>query len=87
MQFLPLTCVLMGDNVVANSFYFEKPENVKRLQARLHEHAMERQFKFLSRTTFLRQVSSVNINLLGCLGFGSQLSKSADQVVPTKSHL
>ncbi|CAJ1036243.1 Glucokinase, putative [Leishmania lindenbergi] len=87
MQFLPLTCVLMGDNVVANSFYFEKPENVKRLQTRLHEHAMERQFKFLSRTTFLRQASSVNINLLGCLGFGSQLSKSADQAVPTKSHL
>ncbi|KAK7199948.1 glucokinase [Novymonas esmeraldas] len=83
MQFLPLTCVLMGDSIVANSFYFEKPENIKGLQERLHEHPMERKHKFLSRTTFLRQVQSVNINLLGCLGFGSQFSKQA----PTTSRL
>ncbi|CBZ26083.1 glucokinase 1-like protein [Leishmania mexicana MHOM/GT/2001/U1103] len=87
MQFLPLTCVLMGDSIVSNSFYFDNPENVKRLKARINEHTMERQLKFLSRTTFLRQVRSVNINLLGCLGFGSQLSNPADQLAPTKSHL
>ncbi|KAG5488634.1 hypothetical protein JIQ42_00246 [Leishmania sp. Namibia] len=87
MQFLPLTCVLMGDSIVANSFYFEKPGNVKKLKARLRKHTMERQFSFLSRTTFLRQVRNVNINLLGCLGFGSQLGKPTDEVVPNTSHL
>ncbi|KAG5465536.1 hypothetical protein CUR178_00241 [Leishmania enriettii] len=87
MQFLPLTCVLMGDSIVANSFYFEKPENVKKLKARLREHTMERQFSFLSRTTFLRQVRDVNINLLGCLGFGTQLGKPTDEVAPSTSHL
>ncbi|KAG5490108.1 hypothetical protein JKF63_00227 [Porcisia hertigi] len=87
MQFLPLTCVLMGDSIVANSFYFDRPENVIRLRARLKEHSMERNFELLSRTTFLRQVRNVNINLLGCLGFGSQRSIATDRVAPTKSHL
>ncbi|GET93306.1 glucokinase 1-like protein [Leishmania tarentolae] len=87
MQFLPLTCVLMGDSIVANSFYFDNPENVKRLQARMNEHTMERQLKFLSRTTLLRQVRSVNINLLGCLGFGSQMLTTVNRVPRTKSNL
>ncbi|KAG5464060.1 hypothetical protein LSCM1_00240 [Leishmania martiniquensis] len=87
MQFLPLTCVLMGDSIVANSFYFEKPGNVQKLQARLRKHTMEQNFNFLSRTTFLRQVRSVNINLLGCLEFGAELCEPAQQKTLSKSHL
>ncbi|KPA80192.1 glucokinase 1-like protein [Leptomonas pyrrhocoris] len=77
MQFMPLTCVLMGDTIALNSFYFEDPARVQALQARLYEHTMERPYKFISRTTFLRQVRSVNLNLIGCLGFGTQLSQPA----------
>lgn len=77
MEFLPLTFVLMGDTIVPNGFYFDDPARLAALQARLHEHTMERPYKFISRTTFLRQVRSVNLNLIGCLGFGTQLSKPA----------
>lgn len=83
MEFLPLTCVLMGDTIVPNSFYFEDPARLKALQDRLYEHTMERPYKFISRTTFLRQVRSVNLNLIGCLGFGTQLS----QPKKAESHL
>lgn len=83
MEFLPLTFVLMGDTIVPNGFYFDDPARLKALQDRLYEHTMERPFKFISRTTFLRQVRSVNLNLIGCLGFGTQLSKSTK----AESHL
>jgi glucokinase len=83
MEFLPLTFVLIGDTIVPNGFFFEDPERLKALQARLYEHTMERPFKFISRTTFLRQVRSVNLNLIGCLGFGTQLARSDK----TRSHL
>lgn len=85
MSFLPLTVVLMGDSVVANAFYFENPENVARLQERLRLHPMERKFKFLSRTTFVRQTKKLSINLLGCYGFGAQALSTAAQ--PKSSHL
>ncbi|KAK7199947.1 glucokinase [Novymonas esmeraldas] len=86
LQFLPLTCVLMGDSIVANSFYFEKSENIKGLQAHLHKYSTEHRRKLLNRTTFLRQVQSVNINLLGCLEFGAELSKPAEKPASTQSH-
>ncbi|KPI88594.1 glucokinase 1-like protein [Leptomonas seymouri] len=83
MGFMPLTFVLMGDTIASNSFYFDDPARLKALQARLYEHTMERPYGFISRTTFLRQVRSVNLNLVGCLGFGTQLSKPEK----TQSHL
>lgn len=76
MSFLPLTCVVMGDNVVSNGFLFEDPAHVAALRRAMLSHHMELH-KFISRTTVVRQSKVVNLNLLGCLGYGIRLEKSA----------
>lgn len=73
MLFLPLTCILIGDNVVYNSFFYDKPEQLAKLRETVQRHPMEQQFGFIGRTTFLRQVKALNLNMLGCYGFGTHL--------------
>lgn len=75
MTFLPLTVVIMGDNVMRNSFYFEDAARLEHLHKSVKNHPMER-YGFLSRATYLRQTKSVNLNLLGCYGFGTHLSQA-----------
>lgn len=71
MLFLPLTCILIGDNIIHNDFLFDNETFLNKLKNVTYAHPMEQQYKFISRTTFLRQKKSTNLNLLGCYGFGT----------------
>ncbi|CCW60096.1 unnamed protein product [Phytomonas sp. EM1] len=75
MSFLPSNCVIIGDNVVKNQFLLSDAACEKALHDALHEHSMSKR-GFMSRTTFFRQVKDINLNLLGCLGYGIQLGNS-----------
>lgn len=75
MLFLPLTCVLIGDNMVTNSFFFNDAERLHKLREEFHKHPMQKRLNFLERTTFLRQIKSINMNLLGCFGFGTHMKR------------
>jgi glucokinase len=65
------TVVLCGDNVVKNKFYFDDPANVARAKEQLYAHSMQR-LGFMARPTVMRQVVSLNLNLVGCVHASQQ---------------
>lgn len=78
MEFLPLTCVLIGDNVVKNSEFLCRPDVKGWLRDNaVFQHPMEKNFKFLSRTTYLCQKKNLNLNILGCMRAGQALVESS----------
>ncbi|RNF07531.1 glucokinase 1 [Trypanosoma conorhini] len=79
MAFVPLTIVIIGDNVVNNKFFFENPENLKELRREALNHEMER-FGFQSRVTYLRQKKLLNLNLIGCYQCGHNFTAKKTQL-------
>ncbi|KAH9582060.1 Glucokinase [Trypanosoma melophagium] len=78
MAFVPLTIVLIGDNIVNNGFFYSNSENVKEMRREALNHPMER-FGFQSRVTYLRQKKKLNLNLVGCCRCGMTLLESGQQ--------
>nr|7S2N_A Chain A, Glucokinase 1 [Trypanosoma cruzi strain CL Brener]7S2N_B Chain B, Glucokinase 1 [Trypanosoma cruzi strain CL Brener]7S2P_A Chain A, Glucokinase 1 [Trypanosoma cruzi strain CL Brener]7S2P_B Chain B, Glucokinase 1 [Trypanosoma cruzi strain CL Brener] len=73
MALLPLTIVLVGDNIVNNAFFYRNPQNLKEMHREALNHEMER-LGFQSRVTYLRQKKLLNLNLMGCYRCGLDLS-------------
>lgn len=64
--FVPHTFVLCGDNVVNNTYFYERKGTVDAMKQQMFDHSCER-YGFMSRPSMLRQSASGNLNLLGCM--------------------
>ncbi|KEG13377.1 glucokinase [Trypanosoma grayi] len=77
MAFVPLTVVVVGDNIVKNGMFYSNPEKIQEMRSEALNHAMER-FGFQSRVTYLRQKKLLNLNLIGCYQCGLPLIKKGN---------
>lgn len=78
IAFVPLTVVLIGDNIVRNKFFFSDPEAMERLHRDALDHAAER-LGYQSRVTYLRQKKFLNLNLVGCYRCALDLFQAKNQ--------
>ena len=86
MGFVATHILLVGDNVVSNSFFYEKDEEVEKMRKALLSHSTER-MGFMSRIAVSRQSQRLNMNILGCAYVCAHQQRSGEKVSLTKAKL